>query len=405
MAKSVLLGVLTDFLGKFVDDLTEENLKIAVWNGVIQLDKIKIKKSAFDSLKLPVSIEKATVQALKLTIPWASLDSKPVIIALDGILVQASPLELSAISVGSARESFLQAKRQQLHKVERAILDKLRTVEEQQDMVKQATYIQQLTTKIIDNLEVTLTNIHIRYEDSVSVPNNPFACGVTIERISLATTDESWTPGFVTRDAANKANTSVHKLGTMEGLGIYWNSADCQLSQRKNFEEWVAYMLAMVKTHGKNAYLLATDSQHWQHGKRPGKGTAEDGRTSTMAEAESPCPLEPMSYILSPANHVEVRVVHREKSTEESPKVDVTMLSSTLPFLITDKQYTQMRILAREFRILTNRKMMIAFRPSLRPTASSEAARAWWKYAYKLVSGRHSLTFRKVGSLMLFLFI
>ena len=363
MAKSMLLHILADVLGKYVEGLTRENLKLGVWSGRIELFNLRLKSTALDDLNLPIKVEKGSLRTLKVKIPWAHLESKPVVIEMDGIILQAAPLDLHSIKTEDLQRLIHSDKTKRLQQIEQAVLDAVLRNEDIQTKAKKATYVQQLTTKIIDNLELTLTNIHIRYEDSVSVPNNPFACGMTIERISLATTDESWTPGFVTRDAANKANTSVHKLGTMEGLGIYWNSADCQLSQCKNFEEWVAYMLAMIPY------------------------------AASGVSADAALVLEPMKHILSPRNSFEMKLVHKEQSREDSPNLDLSMSSTTLPFLITDVQFIQLRMLLKEFGSIKLRKMMMSYRPSRRPT---EAPREWWKYAYQLVTGRDCSTFNKV---------
>lgn len=57
--------------------------------------------------------------------------------------------------------------------------------------------MEKLTTQIIKNVQLKITNIHIRYEDKVTHPNHPFAMGITLSNLSLETTDESWRPTIV----------------------------------------------------------------------------------------------------------------------------------------------------------------------------------------------------------------
>ncbi|KAI6192604.1 hypothetical protein M3Y96_01253600 [Aphelenchoides besseyi] len=47
-------------------------------------------------------------------------------------------------------------------------------------------------------LELILDNVHIRYEDNVTMPDgSPFHFGFRIQNISIQTTNAQWKPGFV----------------------------------------------------------------------------------------------------------------------------------------------------------------------------------------------------------------
>lgn len=110
MAKSLLLNVLVDVLGNYVEGLSKENLKVAVWSGTIDLYNLKLKASALDKLNLPIKVERGSLKSLHLKIPWASLESKPVIAVLDGIYLHAGPIDLSKLSPEESQPSVIQAK-------------------------------------------------------------------------------------------------------------------------------------------------------------------------------------------------------------------------------------------------------------------------------------------------------
>ena len=55
-------------------------------------------------------------------------------------------------------------------------------------MAKDATqdsFVEKLIANIIKNLEVTITNIHVRFEDTVTNSKKPFSVGVTLRELSL----------------------------------------------------------------------------------------------------------------------------------------------------------------------------------------------------------------------------
>jgi len=46
------------------------------------------------------------------------------------------------------------------------------------------TFAEKLFTNVVKNLELTVTNIHVRYEDRVTNPTCPFSVGVTLHELS-----------------------------------------------------------------------------------------------------------------------------------------------------------------------------------------------------------------------------
>lgn len=67
-------------------------------------------------------------------------------------------------------------------------------------MAKEKAQQSALVTKILDNLQVSLTNIHIRVENvDPDVENNQFSLGVTLSAMELFTTDKNWQRQFVDR--------------------------------------------------------------------------------------------------------------------------------------------------------------------------------------------------------------
>ena len=75
----------------------------------------------------------------------------------------------------------------------------------------------QLIQKIIDNIQIKITNIYIRIEDTLSIPNQPFALGVVIGSMEAQTMSDAWVPEFI----ANKEITN--KQFTIKDFAVYMN--------------------------------------------------------------------------------------------------------------------------------------------------------------------------------------
>lgn len=76
-----------------------------------------------------------------------------------------------------------------------------------------------IVTHIVENIQLKINDVHIRYEDSISVPNYRFACGVTIDSLSAQSCDSNWLPGFTT-----SSNTASFKLVELQALNFYWDN-------------------------------------------------------------------------------------------------------------------------------------------------------------------------------------
>jgi len=50
---------------------------------------------------------------------------------------------------------------------------------------EETSFFENLVANIIRNLEVSITNIHVRFEDNVTNPEKPFSVGVTLRELSL----------------------------------------------------------------------------------------------------------------------------------------------------------------------------------------------------------------------------
>ena len=368
MAKSLLLNILVDILGNYVEDLTQDHLKLAVWSGKIELFDLKLKKTALDKLKLPITVGRGCVKRLSLNIPWANLNKKPVSVIIDGIFLEAGPLDLSSISKEESERMKAKSRLKKMEKVEHTILASIQNKEELHQKSKKLTFIKKLANKIIDNLEVKLTNLHIRYEDQDSIPGSNLSCGITIESMSLATTDENWLATFINREIEKKHEISINKLVVLNNCNFYWNTSST-LSKDLSYEDWQAKMLALIYSSPYSSSSSTT--------------------TSKLAEF-----IEPMSFILSPPNQSIIKVTSREICSETMPSTDVLVEGGSIPVVFHEDQYRQIILLGKVFKDRNRRKFLVTHRPPVRPT---EDPVAWWHYAYRLLTG-HDVSRRKMVS-------
>lgn len=82
-----------------------------------------------------------------------------------------------------------------------------------------------LITDIMENLQLKIRDVHIRYEDSFSVPNEAVCFGITMDSLSVQSCDANWVPGFTHWSSSMES----FKLLEMQKLAVYWMT--CNNSQ------------------------------------------------------------------------------------------------------------------------------------------------------------------------------
>ena len=217
-----MASLLNRFLGMYIRNFDPGQLKVGIWSGDVKLQGLELRREALDQLKLPLNVVEGHLGALTLKIPWSNLRGQPVQVYIEDVFVLAAPKE-DAEWDDDEEERRRQAVK--IEKLDSAELLKERNQEglSQEEQQKNQSFTDSLVTKIVDNLQITVKNIHIRYEDSISAPGHPFALGLTLDEFSAISTDGEWKPTYI-QDSAGP----THKLATLDSLAVYWNT-DTQL--------------------------------------------------------------------------------------------------------------------------------------------------------------------------------
>ncbi|KAK3937378.1 putative vacuolar protein sorting-associated protein [Diplogelasinospora grovesii] len=218
MLEGLVAGLLNRFLGMYVKNFDPAQLKVGIWSGDVELRDLELRREALDQLKLPINVVEGHLGQLTLVIPWSNLRGAPVKIFIEDVFLLASPKEEAEYN---EEEEERRKHRLKMEKLDSAELLKERSQEglSQEEQKRSQSFTQSLVTKIVDNLQVTVKNIHVRYEDAISAPGHPFALGITLEEFSAVSTDGEWKPTFL-----QDSRDTTHKLATLGALAVYWNT-------------------------------------------------------------------------------------------------------------------------------------------------------------------------------------
>ncbi|KAM6110029.1 LOW QUALITY PROTEIN: intermembrane lipid transfer protein VPS13A [Phoenicopterus ruber ruber] len=214
--ESLVVDVLNRFLGDYVVNLDSSQLKLGIWGGAVALKNLEIKENALSQLDVPFKVKAGHIGQLNLQIPWQNLYTQPVEAVLDGVYLLIVPTASIKYDAEKEARQFLEARQRELQRIEEAkqkIADQDKVKEEKQD-----TFVEKLVTQVIKNLQVKISNIHIRYEDDITNRNNPLSFGISLQNLSLQTSDKNWNPCL--HDETAKL---FYKLVRLDNLFAYWN--------------------------------------------------------------------------------------------------------------------------------------------------------------------------------------
>ena len=93
-----------------------------------------------------------------------------------------------------------------------------------------------LTSKIIDNIQVSIKNIHIRHEDCINF-GLPLSFGLTMEKLEIETTNENWQSQFIDRTYQENKYKPLQKIINLSNLGFYCCPRDLMSRQINKIED------------------------------------------------------------------------------------------------------------------------------------------------------------------------
>ncbi|KAI8897799.1 hypothetical protein BC833DRAFT_643759 [Globomyces pollinis-pini] len=327
--ESLAASVVNKVLGDYIANLETNQLKIAVWEGNVSLKNLKLKSNLFAQWKIPLEVVYGCVGDLTITIPWKDLKNQPLKIAVNNVFILAKP---SIEQSYDPEEEYhkQEVKQQKLKAWEDSILKPVET---------NNSYFSQMSSTMIDNLQISIKNIHIRYEDTISCPKNPFGVGFTLKELSAISSDSEWKTEGVSVNTG-----TIYKLLKLGHLGVYCSTDS----------------MSFAKPSDKDTFELFSN------------------RIANTQKVEAA-----KQYVLNPVSGVGKLTWVKTLDTSK-PRCDLNMDFDDLAFNLDDHQYATFMTI---FGTLTRQSLAYPYRKYRPPKAITPKLdpKAWFQYAGKCV--------------------
>jgi vacuolar protein sorting-associated protein 13A/C len=109
-----------------------------------------------------------------------------------------------------------------------------------------------LAAQVLANVQVTIKNVHIRYEDTTAINDHPFSCGWTLDELIAHTTDAHGSVVLCAPDV------TMYKRVHVQNCGVYWNSDSPIWSTQR----WTPAQLQQVMNEHVARSALSPALQH-----------------------------------------------------------------------------------------------------------------------------------------------
>ncbi|KAL9075208.1 MAG: hypothetical protein Q9157_004112 [Trypethelium eluteriae] len=349
MLEGLVANLLNRFLGMYVRNFDPKQLNVGIWSGDVKLRNLELRREALDQLHLPLNVVEGHLGQLTLQIPWSNLRGKPVRVNIEDVFLLAAPKEDTEYN---EEEEEKRAHALKMEKLDSAELLKERNTEgmSPEEQQRNQSFTASLVTAIVDNLQVSVKNVHVRYEDSVADPGHPFAVGVTLKEISAISTDENWKPTFI-----QNSSGTTHKLATLGALAVYWDSD------------------AKLLGSGKGSQVGA-EEQGFDH------GTILEKFREMIVKGDS-ASIDEHQFILKPVTGRAGLEMDKTGKTDR-PNLKARLLFDELGFVIDEDQYRDALMLVDLFHYFLRHQEYKKYQPESGP---KEDPRAWLQFAGKAV--------------------
>ncbi|BEI82300.1 hypothetical protein CcaverHIS002_0301680 [Cutaneotrichosporon cavernicola] len=336
VVKDIAIRMLNAYVSPYVENLNTNDLQLSVLAGKAEFQDLRLKKSVLERFGLPVEIVAGDIGKLSITIPWQAIKSQPARIEIDDIYVLARARPQGKIDPAEDERIEQATKQERLRRAE-AVDNAASEVNDGHGDEQKETYLGAITTRIINNVQIHIRNIHMRYEDGSNTPEHPFAAGLTISEFKMVSTDECWLETFLQDNVKD-----VHKLVKLSALSVYFDTDSGSLD--KGVDNQKATIQALKK-------MLSNQVEH--------------------------------QYILKPVTGEARLVIHRTM-TNEQPKFDINVIFDEIGVVLDAAQYRDALSIVDVFHFYHRTHQYSKYRPP-EEEFKANPARARWKYALNAI--------------------
>ncbi|CAF3768117.1 unnamed protein product [Adineta steineri] len=211
--KHLAVHLLDKYLGDYIENFDSKSLKVGLWHGNLTIENAYVKQNALDDLNIPVEIITGFIEKLTIHIPWKHFYTHPTKISIHGFYLLLKTRTEIVYNSQKYEEQEYRSKMKRVEKVEKFHRKREEYIYFGKNPKRKDKFFQRLKFHILRNLEITIENVHIQYQDKYTRPFHPFTFNLTFNYVKLTATN-----------AEREDSKILFKLGEINNLSIYWSA-------------------------------------------------------------------------------------------------------------------------------------------------------------------------------------
>eukprot|EP00042_Codosiga_hollandica_P040345 m.346588 g.346588 ORF g.346588 m.346588 type:complete len:4204 (+) comp55837_c0_seq1:84-12695(+) len=211
MFESLVLKYIGEPLKKYFTNINVDNFQVNVSKGNVELTDLQLNPDVLQTaLSLPFTIKFGRVGRLAVHVSWSSLLSAPLVAELSDVYILIALTDSVDADSEAVERTVKEAKEKLLKDFAESMAPK--------DAAKEAS-TEKYLFRVLNNLQLTVSNIHIRFESTTSSPlARAVAAGVSLRGLSAYSADSVWQ-----RVPIANIPHQARKLLNLEQLAVYFD--------------------------------------------------------------------------------------------------------------------------------------------------------------------------------------
>ncbi|XP_014854531.1 PREDICTED: vacuolar protein sorting-associated protein 13D isoform X2 [Poecilia mexicana] len=297
MLEGLVAWVLNTYLGKYVSNLNTDQLSIELLKGAVELENLPLRKDALREFDLPFEVKTGFIGKITLQIPFYRPYSDPWVISMSQLNLIIGPTQPQEFDAEKENEEVRERKKYLLRTIE----DKFKSECEQRGESYWYSVTASVVTRIVENIELKIQNVHLRFEDDVSIAEKAFSFGVCISSVS----------------AHNPSKELIHKPFKqkqleIEDFSVYWDTKCEMLGKLPASQVQDAMTRCMQSRQHQYIFEPVCASVLLRR-----NTSREPLRTRNIPRIEGQVQLEPMSLRLSQVQYQQIMAFLKEVERRE----------------------------------------------------------------------------------------
>ena len=217
MTSSIINWIVDKYLSNMLE-INKEQTKSSLWSGEFEMSNLKIKPEIFTNMNLPYfELVHGYVGKMKISLSLPRFYLYPIKVEIDKVFFHAKQKKLETIQKSTEISNMEQYKKNQL--------------QSQEELENEINNLQNegepgMLNQIINNLEIIINDICIRFDDDLSYDLIPFSFGILLKNIHINTVDKNFQ--IAKNGETIPFNEINYKIIEMINLSIYLDTYESQ---------------------------------------------------------------------------------------------------------------------------------------------------------------------------------